>query len=132
MKVLAVGDIHTKIWIIDRVREIAENYDKIIFVGDYADDWGKQPMDTINTWKEYESLFNYTKFIVVSRSVPTIEKIDFCHENLNKSVDYFETPVIDISSTQIRKNIDINKSIKYMVEASVEKYIYKNNLYKAR
>ena len=93
---------------------------------------GYDAISTINTWKEYESLFNYTKFIVVSRSVPTIEKIDFCHENLNKSVDYFETPVIDISSTQIRKNIGINKSIKYMVETSVEKYIYKNNLYKAR
>lgn len=52
MRVLAVGDIHTKLWIIHEVRKIAENYDRVIFVGDYADDWGKEPMDTINVWRE--------------------------------------------------------------------------------
>ena len=51
MKVLAVGDIHTKIWIIDKVRSIADNYDRIVFVGDYVDDWGKEPVDSINTLK---------------------------------------------------------------------------------
>ena len=71
MKVLAVGDIHTKIWIIDRVREIAENYDKIIFVGDYADDWGKQPMDSINTWKELRSF---------SHSNPNVELVIGNHD----------------------------------------------------
>ena len=50
-RVLAVGDIHTKTWIVNRVEKIADNYDRIVFVGDYADDWGKQPIDTINTWK---------------------------------------------------------------------------------
>jgi len=50
-RVLAVGDIHTKTWIVDRVEKIADKYDRIVFVGDYADDWGKQPIDTINTWK---------------------------------------------------------------------------------
>ena len=50
-RVLAVGDIHTKTWIVDRVEKIADNYDRIVFVGDYADNWGKQPIDTINTWK---------------------------------------------------------------------------------
>jgi hypothetical protein len=55
-RVLAIGDIHTKLWIIDKVREIADNYDKIVFVGDYADDWGKQPIDTIDTWKKLHDL----------------------------------------------------------------------------
>ena len=55
MKVLAVGDIHTKTWIIDQVSKIIDVYDKVIFVGDYADDWGKQPIDTINTWKSLKA-----------------------------------------------------------------------------
>ena len=93
---------------------------------------GYDAISVINTWKDYESLFDYTKFIVVSRNVPRIETLDFLHENFYDSIDYFETPVIDISSTQIRKNIDINKSIKYMVGSTVEKYIYKYNLYKVR
>ncbi len=50
-KVLAIGDIHTKIWIIDKVAEITKNYDKVIFCGDYADDFSASPQDTINTWK---------------------------------------------------------------------------------
>lgn len=56
MKVLAVGDIHTKLWVIDEVRKIADNYDKVVFVGDYADDWKSSPQDTIDTWKELRSL----------------------------------------------------------------------------
>jgi nicotinate-nucleotide adenylyltransferase (EC 2.7.7.18) len=47
-------------------------------------------------------------------------------------VDFFETPVIDISSTEIRQNIYNNKSITYMVDNQVERYIYKHNLYRAR
>ena len=39
MKVLAVGDIHTKKWIVDKVDEIADNYDKVVLIGDYADEW---------------------------------------------------------------------------------------------
>jgi hypothetical protein len=51
MKVLAVGDIHTKLWIIDEVEKIINDYDAVVFVGDYADDWGKTPQDTIQTWQ---------------------------------------------------------------------------------
>lgn len=61
MKVLAIGDIHTKIWIINKVRQIAHDFDAIVFVGDYADDWGKAPIDTINTWKELRSFADSRK-----------------------------------------------------------------------
>lgn len=50
-KVLAVGDIHTKQWIIFEVAKLIDDYDKIVFVGDYADDWGSGPLDTIRTWQ---------------------------------------------------------------------------------
>jgi predicted MPP superfamily phosphohydrolase len=51
MKVLAVGDIHTKLWIIDAVAQKIDDYDAIVFVGDYADDWNSGPLMTIETWK---------------------------------------------------------------------------------
>ena len=51
MKVLAVGDIHTKQWIIYEVAEIIDCYDKIVFCGDYADNFNAEPMQTINTWR---------------------------------------------------------------------------------
>lgn len=51
MKVLAVGDIHTKTGIIADVWEVVDYYNAIIFVGDYADDWNASPSQTIFTWK---------------------------------------------------------------------------------
>lgn len=67
-KVLAVGDIHTKIWIIDAVEKIAHNYDTVVFVGDYADDWGKTAQDTIDTWNRLRELqsSNPEKFVMVT------------------------------------------------------------------
>lgn len=51
MKILSVGDIHTKQWIIDKVESVIDQYDKVVFVGDYADNWGATANDSINTWK---------------------------------------------------------------------------------
>lgn len=55
-KILAVGDIHTKLWIIEAVEKILDNYDTVVFVGDYADDWGKGPVHTLSTWARLKEL----------------------------------------------------------------------------
>lgn len=34
-----------------KVQKVIDNYDAVVFIGDYADDWGKEPQDTIDTWK---------------------------------------------------------------------------------
>lgn len=52
MKVLAVGDIHCKPEIIDKVWEIIDDYNTVVFVGDYADDWEATPQDSINIWQK--------------------------------------------------------------------------------
>lgn len=66
MKVLAVGDIHTKTWIIDEVIKKIEDYDKIVFVGDYADDWSANANDSIATWKSlYEFQLSYPEKVVI-------------------------------------------------------------------
>lgn len=56
MKVLAVGDIHTKLWILNSVMALIDQYDKIVFVGDYADDWMSSPQDSVNTWAALKNL----------------------------------------------------------------------------
>ena len=55
-KILAIGDIHTKIWIIEKVAKVINDYDKVIFCGDYADDFSASPQDTINTWSTLKDL----------------------------------------------------------------------------
>lgn len=56
MKVLAVGDIHTKTWILNSVAKLIDDYDAIVFVGDYADDWGASPVLSIETWRSLKVL----------------------------------------------------------------------------
>lgn len=43
MKVLCVGDIHAKPWVVHAVELLKDGYDRIIFLGDYVDDWGADP-----------------------------------------------------------------------------------------
>lgn len=58
MKILAVGDIHTKIWILEAVEKILDEYDHVVFCGDYADDWNRPPTDSTATWRCLKALIN--------------------------------------------------------------------------
>lgn len=62
MKILATGDIHTKKWIISLVESVIDKYDAVVFVGDYADNWGASAQDTLDTWyKLYQLYQKYPK-----------------------------------------------------------------------
>lgn len=58
MKLLAIGDIHTKVWIIKEIEKIAENYDNVVFCGDYVDNWNTSPPQSIATWYALRDLIN--------------------------------------------------------------------------
>lgn len=57
MKILATGDIHTKKWIIDLVESVIDEYDAVVFVGDYADDWGASAQSSVDTWYKLFNLY---------------------------------------------------------------------------
>jgi hypothetical protein len=61
MRILACGDIHTKNWIIDEVEEIIDNYDAVVFVGDYSDNWNTPPMHSLSTWRMLKMLMDNEK-----------------------------------------------------------------------
>ena len=61
--VLAIGDIHTKNWIIEKVAKVMHDYDKVIFCGDYADDFSASPKDTINTWNALKDLLSSSNYL---------------------------------------------------------------------
>lgn len=50
-KVLAVGDIHTKQWMIYEVAELVDLYDHVVFCGDYADNWNTPGTQSMATWR---------------------------------------------------------------------------------
>ena len=57
-KILAVGDIHTKIWIIEEIEKLVDKYDHVVFCGDYADNWNTGPVQTILTWRALKDLYD--------------------------------------------------------------------------
>lgn len=57
MKVLFVGDIHNKLYMLDDVENLDKKYkfDRIIFMGDYIDDWDTDNHDSLKT---LDKIFN--------------------------------------------------------------------------
>lgn len=47
-KTLVCGDLHTKFHIFEKVKEMVENYDRVIFLGDYVDEWEAIPEASYN------------------------------------------------------------------------------------
>jgi len=111
---------------------------------------GSELFSDIDSWKEYNKLFELTHFAVITRpgfsknllpSLPLALKDDFIYhsdeDNLivyqhktSKTLALVQIEGIQASSTQIRDLIYKNKSIKYLVPKDVERYIFDHNLYK--
>ena len=92
---------------------------------------GSDAFKLIDTWYEIENLAKLVNFVIVIR--PDNMEIGKLLDNVKLSNFDFQivkTPLLDISSSDIRRRIKKNKSIKYLVPKAVEEYIYDNNLYK--
>jgi len=58
MKILAIGDVHTKSWMIEKVEPLVEKYDAVIFCGDYADNWNTPATHSMSTWRLLKMLMD--------------------------------------------------------------------------
>lgn len=94
---------------------------------------GADVLYDLSKWKDFELVFRECEFIAALR--PGFES-----EGFEGHIKYLETkyhakikkayiPLIDISSTEIRKRVKEGRSIKYLVPERVEKYIKENKLY---
>jgi len=91
---------------------------------------GADAFTHIESWHRHEELAKQVNFIVIAR--PKSKKVQEIINNLSLkefSYKFIVAPKIDISSSDIRQKIKENKSIKYLVPDSVEKYIIENELY---
>lgn len=77
-------------------------------------------------WKNPVQLFELAKIVVMNRPGYPLSQID---EKYFEKILLIDIPLLDISSTQIRKYVARKKSIRYLVSGKVEKYIFKNKLY---
>jgi len=77
-------------------------------------------------WKEPEKLFELSEVVVINRPnfSDTDSKIEF-----SSKVKFVTVPFLEISSSSIRQLVSDNRSIHYLVNPDVEKYIADHKLY---
>lgn len=94
---------------------------------------GADAVNEILTWNRADELLKICEFVAVTRpgydKMHLKSKIEKLKESFECSVHFLEVPALAISSSDIRKRVQANRPIQYLVTQSVEKYIQKSRLY---
>lgn len=89
---------------------------------------------TLDKWKNPESIFKDVTIAAVPRNDDDKEDLTSYYESTIKSLGakavILDNPVVQVSSTYIRENIDNYQLIKSLIDSNVYEYIVKNNLYR--
>lgn len=131
-----------KSYTIDTLRELNELYPgaKFYFI------LGLDAFLEIETWRSYRQLFSLAYFVIISRPGFDETHVNGILRKIFQDIKYdqrgmaFSMPgvfdvfyrkitLLDISATLIRNLIEKGFSIRYLVPASVEEYIYKKEVY---
>ncbi len=80
----------------------------------------------LGSWKDHETLLAESNVVVLGR--PGIGEDAFPPE-IGRRVTVLRTPLVEVSSTDIRRRAARGESIRYMVTNEVEKYIRDEMLY---
>lgn len=96
---------------------------------------GADSLFDLEKWKNSEQLFKICDFAVTNRG-GTYSKTDLqtqiqtLNQKYASQISLVSIPDIQISSTEIRKRVRNNQSIKYLLPGNVEAYILEQGLYK--
>jgi nicotinate-nucleotide adenylyltransferase len=84
---------------------------------------GADSFQNIHRWKNFEQLVAQYSFVVYNRPGFDIE------DTYGAKITVLDAPLLQISSTYIRRQVKDKKSIKYIVPEEVEQYILANRYY---
>jgi nicotinate-nucleotide adenylyltransferase len=123
-------DQNQKTYTIDTVTRLIKEYGKeteIYFIT------GADMIIDLPTWKDFPELVRLCKFIGSTR--PGVEdtelstQINALVRDFKADITITQVPALAISSTDIRRRIKYNLSIRYLLPKAAEDYIYANDLY---
>ena len=87
---------------------------------------GEDNLKSLHKWKNYELLLeNYEIYVY-----PRVTKLSDNNLSNHSSIHFVDAPIVEISSTHIRKNIKDGKNVEPLLPHSVWKYIDEMNFYK--
>lgn len=119
-----------KTYTIDTVKRLQEMYGDSVEVFFIT---GADMMIDLPTWKNFDELVTICKFIGSTR--PGVDytelsnQIDALVRDYKADITITQVPALAISSTDIRRRIKYNLSIRYLLPKPTEEYIYEHNLY---
>lgn len=112
---------------IDTLRDLRKLY------GDEAELFfitGADAIAEIMDWKNAAELVKLAEFVAATRPRYQFDrKLQEWFEQHGKKLHLLQVPAMAISSTDIRRRVQAQKSIRYFVPEAVEHYIRKNSLY---
>jgi len=79
------------------------------------------------TWHRPDRILELATVVVVRRPGVVPDRAD---PALTRRMQFVETPLVGISSTDVRRRVREGRSIRYLVPREVEDYIYKHGLYR--
>jgi len=110
-----------KTYTIDVIKELKKTIKGTLYLVLGSDQWSE-----IKTWRAPDALLKECKVIVLPRPGYRIRR----DSRLAKKILISHTPLLDISSTLIRKKVKRRASIQYLVTPVVHTYIRKHKLYR--
>jgi len=93
---------------------------------------GEDNVKSLHKWKNYEVILERYPIFIYPRISENLERNANLILEKKASVTLINAPIVELSSTFIRKNIAINKNIKPMLSKNVWHYIDEMNFYKKK
>lgn len=115
----------------DTIRELSKEYGKECLLCYII---GDDTLLSMHRWKEPEVIFKGARILTIMRnfkkdSPEILEHLQFLKDTFDADVELLDVPVMDISSTMIRKRVGEGLSIEGLVPDRVVDYISENKLY---
>lgn len=125
LEITRIGITYT----IDTMISLKDKYpeDELYFI------FGSDILFELDKWKRIEELSRLCKFVLLDRyskeEQEIYKRIEELKSSYNIDIEKIKSPIIDISSTEIRERVSKKISIRYLVPELVEKYILNSKLY---